>query len=256
MTGVPFKGRNPDSDHSVAPKKYVDDRYAAIKVDNAYVTGAVAAKATTLVTPGYVDSADASLARKTAVDAADLLYVPAASKGAANGVPSLDGNVFIPAGQLGTVQTARKPAPGGTPTIFLTGDRELLTIAPKEYKVATLTIADPGFPYIPIAFAVIRGGAVNGIQAGTDKGTGNYAQFSILRDSDDQRYGWMVTTGQKQLDSHMVVPYGELVTTPLTIPPTNGAVTLNLWAGLYGGTTYTINATDLSFYAVAYPAVA
>lgn len=256
MTGVPYKGRPPDSDFSVVPKKYVDDRYTTIKVDNAYVDGVVATVGATLVTPGYVDSADAPLAKKTAADAADTLYVPNSSKGQPNGVPSLDGSAYIPSGQLGTVQTARKAFGPSSVTYFLTGSRELLLINPKEYKVASLTLNDPGFPYVILAYATIRGGSIAGTQAALDKGTGNYAQFSILRSTDDKKYGWMVTTGQKPLDSHQVIPYGELSSTPVTIPPSVGATTLDLYAGLYGGSTYTINNTSLAFYAVAYPAVA
>jgi hypothetical protein len=255
MTGVQYRGRPADSDHSVGSKQYVDDRYATTKVDNAYVNSAVAAVGTTLVTPSYVDSEDALQAHKTDVTAADTLYVPVSSKGVANGVPSLDASVYIPSGQLGTVQTSRKPVAGGAATIILSGDRELLSINPKEYKVASLTIADPGFPYIAFAFASVRGGSVNGVQAGVDKGTGNYAQLSILGDLDDRRYGWMVTTGQKQIDTNMVVPYGELNSTPLTLTPVTGALTLDLYAGLYGGTTYTINSTSLAFWAIAYPAI-
>lgn len=255
MSGIPYRGRVPDSDFAVVTKKYVDDRYTVIKVDNAYVDGVVAAKGSTLVTPGYVDSADAPLAKKTAVDVADALYVPNSSKGQPNGVPSLDGNSYIPAGQLGTVQAGRKPVGASSTTYFLTGERELLTVNAKEYKVASLTINDPGFPYIPLAFALIRGGSVNGTQAATDKGTGNYAQFSILRSTDDKRYGWLVTTGQKQLDFNQVVPYGELNSTPITVPACVGSTTLDLYAGLYGGSTYTINNTALAFWVLAYPAV-
>jgi len=243
-----YVGRPPDSDFAVVTKKYVDDRYVVIKVDNAYVDGVVATKGATLVTPGYVNAADASLAKKTAVDAADALYVP-------NGVSSLDGSAYIPSGQLGTVQTNRKPTVSGTATMFLTGTRELLVISAKEYRVATITIADPGFPYIPLVFATIRGGSVNGTQLGHDKGTSNYAQFSVLRSTDDKKYGWAVTTGQKKQVFHQVIPFGAASTTPITYPPLTGAVTLDLWAGLYGGSTYTINATGLVFYAVAFPAV-
>lgn len=256
MSGIPYRGRVPDSDFAVVTKKYVDDRYAAVKVDNAYVDGVVATKATTLVAPGYVDSADAAIAKKTGADAADALYVPNSSKGQPNGVPSLDVDAYIPAGQLGTVPAGRKAFGPSSVTYFLSGSRELLSINAKEYKVASLTLTDPGFPYVILAYAMIRGGSTVGTQAGLDKGTGNYAQLSILRSTDDKKYGWMVTTGQKPLDFHQVIPYGELNATPATILPSTGTTILDLWAGLYGGTTYTINNTALSFYAVAYPAVA
>lgn len=250
MSALPYQGRAPDSDFTVVNKGYVDTRYAAVKVDNAYVNGAVAAEATNLATPSYADAGDATRAHKAAVDAADANYVLVSDKGTS--VASTDGSNFIPSGQLGTVTTSRKPVFKAVDTTFLTGVQEVTVVTLKGFKVATMTIADPGYPYAVLPFAMIQGGSVNGTQSANGLGTGNYAQVSILRSSDDAKFGWSVTTGQKQLDFHLITPYA---TTGSAQQALTGSLQLDMWVGLYGGTTYTFNPTGLQFWALVYPAV-
>lgn len=247
-----YIGRTPDADLSVVRKDYADTRYATVKVDTAYVNNAVATEATGLVLPSYVDAGDATRAKKADVDAADANYVLQSDRGATNGVASTDINNFIPSAQLPTVQTSRLPVFKDVDTTSLTGNQQLTVVGLKGFQAASLTIADPGFPYVPLAFAMVQGGSINGTQNANGLGTGNYGQISILRSTDDVKFGWMVTSGQKQLDFHTVVPFGTLNTVPA---PINGSLTLNLWLGLYGGTTYTFNPTGLQFWAIAYPAM-
>jgi len=252
--GLKYVGRAPDADASVVTKKYVDDRYTLIKVDNPFISGEVTAAGVALTTQSYVDTQDALVAHKAAVDILDANYVPITERAAADGVASIGLDGYIPAGQLPTLQTVRKPVVKNVDTIFISGQREVVTINAKAFRAATLTIADPGFPYQVLAFAIIRGGALNGTAASEWVGTGNYGQITIMRDNDTV-FGKTITSGQKELDYFYVLPYGQLNTTPSTYPALTGSCVLDLWIGLYGGTTYHFTSTDLTFYAIAYPAI-
>lgn len=252
MAGLRYVGRAPDNDSSIVHKKYVDDRYTVLKVDNAYINGEIATVGSTLTSTTYVDTADNGRAKKSAVDAADAGYLPVSQKGVANGVASIGSDGYIPSAQLPTLQTVRKPVFKNADTVFLSGTREVTTIALKEFRAATLTITDPGFPYQVLAFATVQGGAQNGTQPDDQHGTGNYGQINILRE-DDKCYGKLVTSGQKAYDYFTVHPYGAEDDTPTTYPALTGNTVLNLWIGLYGGTTYTFTSTNLVFYCLAYP---
>lgn len=255
--GLKYVGRPPDSDASVTNKTWVDTRYGQVKVDNAYVNSEIAAVTTSLVTPAYTDAADAGLAKKAAADTADANYVPTSERGAANGVASVGSDGYIPSAQIPAgLQTIRKPVFKNVDTTFLSGSREVTAVAIKGFRAATLTVADPGYPYQILAFAMIAGGATNGTQASSSVGTGNYGQINVLRQSDDKVYGKTITTGQKVFDHYYVLPYGAVGQTPTTnYPVMTGANSFDLWIGLYGGTTFHFNSTNMVFYVIVYPAV-
>ncbi|ACH62208.1 hypothetical protein MYRNA_241 [Mycobacterium phage Myrna] len=252
--GLDYVGRAPDSDYSVLPRRYVTERYDTIRVDQDFITADLAnqAAATGLVAPSYVDQQDALRAKKANVDAADANYIPVSQVGAPNGVVPLDNNSYIASQYLPTIQTERKMGFVAAQTVILSGDRVCTAINPKEYLAATLTIPDPGFPYVPLLFAHILGGSVNGNAANRGMGTGSYGQISILR-ADDTKYSWSLTTSHKPLAYHTCVPFADNTVNPTTRPLLEGQHVFNLFLGLWSGNTYTFNSTALQFYALVFP---
>lgn len=247
-----YAGRAPDSDSSVITKGYTDTRYSTIKVDNAYISTSVANQAVPLTNQAYVDTQDNLRAKKAAVDTADGNYLAKTQIDAANGLVPLDVDAYIPAANLGTVATERKPVyiPG---TITLSGDRNVSTTTAKEYQAGSLTIADPGYPYIPLFFAQVLGGSVLGTAASRASGTGSFGQISVLRTDDDAKYAWTLCTAHKGLAYHTAFPYADNLINPGTRPPLTGTTNWALWLGLWNGTTYTFNSTGMVFYVLVIP---
>lgn len=248
--GLKYVGRQPDSDYSVVHKKWVDDRYTATKVDLAYVNSEVTAVSSGLSTPAYVDDQDNLRAKTANVNSADNNYIPLTQKGQANGVASLGSDNYIIASQLPTLVTERKPVFKNADTVYLTGVRAVTTTNAKEFKAATLTIADPGFPYIPLVLSSIQGGATTGAQGPKSVGTGNYGQVSVL-DPNNKKYGWAICGDLKSYAFHTVIPYGA----PLTDEPVSvsGPLTLDLWLGLWAGSTYVFTDDSFVFSVLIYP---
>jgi hypothetical protein len=264
MAGLDYVGRTPaigTDNISVASKKFVDDTYAAIAVNSTYVASAIPAVTNALTNQTYVDGGntgtggDAGRAHKTDVDAADATYIPVTSLGATNGVASIGTDGYIPSAQLPTLNTVRKPIFKNVDTVFLTTSQTVTATAinGKGFRAGALAVADPGFPYQLLAFAVIQGGSVSGTQPNPQTGTSNYGLVSILRDADDMCFGKTVTAGQQALDFFTVHPYGGQNDTPTTYPALTGVTSLSLWIALYGGTTYTFTPTGLVFYTIIYP---
>jgi len=251
MSGLQYVGRAPDSDFSVVHKKWVDDRYAQVKVDLAYVNSATTAALTSKVTTDYVDTQDNLRAKSADVDAADATYVPLSQKNQANGIATIGPDGYIPAAQLPALSTQRKVSYKFADTIYLTGTQSVQTTSAKEYKAATLTIPDPGFPYVPLAFADIQGGSTSGAQGTRTEGTGSFGQISIL-DPTDVKYGWGICTDMKTLAYYKAIPYGPVGKLPAAV---NGPLTLDLWLALWAGQTYIFTGASLLFWAMVYPSM-
>ncbi|ASZ74788.1 minor tail protein [Mycobacterium phage Phabba] len=249
-----YVGREPDSDYSVLPRRYVTDRYDTIRVDNDFITAELATQASEagLVNQSYVDQQDALRAKKANVDTADANYIPVSQVGATNGIVPLDTNSYIPSQYLPTIQTERKMGYVAAQNIILSGERLCTAINPKEYLAATLTIPDPGFPYIPLIFAHILGGSINGNAANRGMGTGSYGQISVLK-SDDTKHSWCLATSHKTLAYHTCVPFADNTVNPNTRPLLEGQSVFNLFLGLWSGNTYTFNSAGLQFYALVFP---
>lgn len=261
MTGpLKYVGRRPDnSGYAVMSKAQVDDAYEGSRVDNDYVTGAVQDVLPSLASLTYVTNQDAQRATKTAVTAADATYVPVSQlSGVSGGVVPLNSSSSVPLSRVpATIQTHRAPIVKYADTVHLVGTEVM--VAPsgaKQYLAASVTIADPGYSYIPLPFAVVRGGALDSADPVTrSMTTACYGQLSVL-DADNVKYGWTVCTGRKVYDFHTLLPFADDQVNPTSRPLVEGPLTLDLWLGLYGGTTYTFTNTGFQFYVLIYPGVA
>ena len=260
MGALEYLGRRPDgSDYAVMNKGHVDDAYEATRVDSAYVTGAVQDVLPSLASLTYVSNQDALRATITAVQAADNNYVPISElAGVSGGVVPLNSSGSIPANRTpATIKTHRPPTIKYADTVNLVGTQNMTApTGALQYLAATLTIADPGYSYIPLPFAVVQGGAVNSTDPVTRSTTTScYGQLTAL-DPDGVRYGWTVCGGRKILNFHTMLPFANEQVNPTNQPPVDGPLTLNLYLGLYGGSTYTFTAAGFQFYCLIYPGVA
>jgi hypothetical protein len=251
MGTLEYIGRYPDTDFTLVHKRYADAQYAAVKVDTGYVNSCVATEVVPLTSTGYVDAEDNLKDHVADVTATDANYIPLTQLGVANGVAQLGSDVYVPAANLPPLTTERRPfIVNGSG--FFSGTHEVISLNAKEFQAGSLTITDPGFPYIPVFTAVIQGGSVNGNQPSRMLGTGSYGQVSILR-SDGLKYGWCICTAQKTLDFFTVLPFADTTINPTVLPPLYGTTNWALWLGLWSGTTYSYTSTGMQFYATIWP---
>lgn len=246
-------GAVPNTASAVAHKGYVDTTYNTLKVDEVYVASAASAQTANMVTPSYVAAQDALRASKTAVTAADALYIPITQMGAPNGVATIGSDGYVPSSQLPTVTTDRVPTTVNGNILF-SGSREVLTTSTKEFQAGSLLVPDPGYPYQILAFANIWGAASQAPPPPDNRtGVGNYGKAVILGPS-DKIFAEGVSSGNYFRDFVRVVPYASLNETPTT---RTGTTQLDLWLSLWPGSvnsTYTFYSQFISFFALVLPA--
>ena len=263
MVGLSYRGRAPDSDSALVTKKWSDDTNATKIVDTAFINAEIAQEIIdqVLQTTSYVDTQDALRAKKTAVDAADANYVLDTALNAANGVAGLDSSGNLISSQVPTgivtdfvVQSFKATGAG----LILSGEQQVTTTAVRAFKIATLAVTDPGYPWIPIPF-----GGVMGWSGGTPPGsrligTGTTGKLVVCPPSGqgDDIYGIGICTGAFDKPTpYMVVPYGSSSLTPSTRPPLTGGKTLDLYGSCFAGSGYVFSSAVLFFHVMAFPAV-
>lgn len=261
MPTLPYRGRAPDSDGSVVNKKWSDDTNAAIVVTSDYVNSRIINEIGTLElqTQTYIDTQDALRAQKTDVDAGDLLCVPASQLNAANGVAGLDSDGNLQTAQVPAGVLTDRVARGSEATYLLAGGstQTVTTTNQREFKLAMVTIADPGFPWHPLPFGTVMGKA-----GGTDpvlrsRGNANAGLLTVLPPSSvsDIVYGAGVCTSSFYNDLYCVLPYGESDLVPSGRPAIVGGLTLELYGSCYVGNSYIFSGTSMSFNILVLPAV-
>ena len=252
MSRFKYAGKSADSDASIITKGQADALYASTKVDSTYVQTQIAANTSAMVTQSYVDTQDGLRAKKTDVDTADANYVPNAQKGVANGVATIGSDGYIPGVQLPTVVVDRVPfsVPGA---ITFTGIHEVNSTAVKTFQAGTLTIPDPGWPYVVWAIAVVQGAsvAVTTAPATNYVGTENYGRIAVLGPA-DKLYSRCITTGNYGVDFFQAIPTANLNEVPA---PLSGNLTLDLWLSLSAGSTYSFTSAGAFYYAMVLPAI-
>jgi hypothetical protein len=248
----------------MVPKSFADSSIAAQEPTTAYVSSLInaAIAANSLQSQAYVNNSNAQLAQKTTVDTADTAYVPVAKLNAANGVAGLDssGNLLsaqIPSGiQTDNVmRTYDVYGPAGTLT--LSGSQTVTTSNVREYQIGSIVVPDPGYPWLPIPFAMVQGGAIT-LSAPSNRysGTGTYGLLSVLPPVgvSNQVYGVGLCTDSYYLNFYPVFGYGATNQTPTTVPPVTGGLELDLCACCWTGSGYTFTSTALQYWILVVPA--
>jgi hypothetical protein len=264
MAGTWYVGRTPDSDSVEIPKSFADAQIAAGLPSVTSVRNAITAKVNSLalVTPGYVNQSNAQRAQKTAVDAADLAYVPVGQLNQPNGVAGLDGsgNLFgaqIPPG-VPTEYTAVCYNASIDGVVFLEDIETVNTDTLRELLIARITVADPGYPWRPIPRGVVQGGNPNGTAPSNRlQGTANYGLLSVIPPEgvSDQVYGAGICTDSFYFDFYEVMPYASASQTPTSVPAIVGGLELDLYGCCWSGSGYQFGPAGLFYSILVAPAM-
>lgn len=264
MSNLKYVGRTPDSDSTVAPKSFVDTTNTSLAVTTDYVTNAINLEAANLSLQSYVDTQDNLRAHKTDVDAADALYVASSKLGAASGVASLDSSGNLTASQVPAgIVTDRLALSYNATTmgsVFLTGSNThtVTTTGIREFRLATLTVPDPGFPWRPIPFGIVCGGATGASAPATRYlGTGNYGLLTVCPPSgvSNTVYGIGLCTGTFFLDFFPIIPYAGTNQNPTSVPAITGSLQLDLYGCCWSGSTYTFAGLNMMFSVLVMPSL-
>jgi hypothetical protein len=257
MSTLKYVGRyTPGSEFFLAHKAFADDYWAAVKVDNAYIDAQMVDLLATLTTASFVDSRDATKAKKTYVDNQDALYVPTSQRGAAGGVAPLNASTQVPAINVSpSILTDRVVKVAAGPTINWTATHTVLDAAnAQEFLGATLAVADPGYPYIPLVFGEVLGRSTTATDPGDGTGTGVYGQ-AVVFDTADTVWARAATSGNYRTQGFPLIPWAPGAATPTTL---SGATTLSMYLSLYSKPSgssdgYAFTTEGLQFWALLWP---
>jgi hypothetical protein len=251
---VKYVGRAPNNDASLVTAGWVDTRHTALAVNDAYISASIAAYAASapLETPSYVDANDALRATTVAVDAADATCVALSQVGAANGVASLDGSLYVPSGQLPDLVLSRPVTYVPASTIWLTSEVAISATATKTFKAAEIVIDDPGYDYRPLPFAYVRGRSQGSPGHSRRRGGDSAGRLTILSAADDALFGGGRTDTCMSMTSSVAIPTAPTGTVPSVV---SGDLTLQLWLAMLNGTSYYFNPEGFSFFAMVFPAI-
>lgn len=266
MVALSYQGRPPSSDDSVVTKAWVDTEGAAIAVTTANVNAAILALVTEtpLDTQADVDAkrAPTLIATQAAVNTDQANYVNSSTIGQPSGVASLDTSGDLLSGQVpagvptDNIMQCYNVTTSGTIVLATNTTHTVVSQTNTEYTAATITIPDPGFPYVPMPFVYILGMSGGGPMPSRDMGTGIYGQICVMPPPPSTTiYALGLCTDSTYLDYYTALPAGAASVTPLVQPAVVGALTLNLNLSCAAGSSYTFNGTNLSFFVLVVPSM-
>lgn len=278
-----YVGRSPGSDTILSPKSYADSQAAAKVVTNSFVNSTTAAQAPNLVltSSGYVATQDNLRAKKTNVTSADAAYLAATARNAAGGVAGLSAGGFVDPAQLPTTMSTERAIKSysvtraaadrgllgalassataiGTVYLGSSSTRQVTTTQAREYRLASISVPDPGYAWRPLPFAFVEGGSVEADDPGTrSQGTGSYGLLTVMppAGSGNQIYASGIGTGSFAYDFIPVLPFAASNQTPTTVPPIPGALQLDLYGCCWAGDNYTFTGYYLSYWILVVPAL-
>lgn len=262
MPGEWLVGRTPDSDSVEIPKSFADSLVASLIPTVSFVKSKIALASVGKVTPAYVNQSNAQLAHKTAVTAADALYVPTTALNAANGVAGLDssGNLIgsqIPDG-VPTEFAAKYYDVSDSGTVFPNTTQTVSTNNLRELKIASIEIDDPGYPWRAQPFALVQGGDPGGTNPGSRLvGTNTYGLLSVLppQGVSNQVYAAGICTDTFAMNYYQCFPYAAPGQTPTSVPPIVGGIELDLCGSCWTGTGYQFSPVGLLYWVLVLPAL-
>lgn len=254
---IRYEGRYPDGDNSLATKKWTDDTNVSLAVTTSFINSEIARviSANNLQTTTYVDNQDALVAKLSAVTAADTLYVDSTARNTT--VAGLDSSGMLISTQLPNTIVTDRVARSHVGSASFSGTYTCNTTTVREKKLATVSIPDPGFAYIPLPFGFVTGyaGGTPGLYPWSGNGTCGQLVVCPPQGSGDTIYGFGSGTDSPTAGLCPVLPYGASNATPGNRPAVNGALTLDLYGSCFQGSGYTYSSTGLSFFVIVVPAM-
>jgi hypothetical protein len=246
MTPLRYVGRYPDTEGAIAPHQYADKANTDTKVTTDFVNDTVDSQVTSLATTAYVNQQDDKKALKTSVTAADELYVPASG----HGLALLDSSGYVASSQIPTTVIAGRASSSYTGT--LTGGT-VSSAGLRSLLMGTITIPDPGFPYVVLVFGWVSGSDPNGTAKNRWSGTGNTGKLVAMPPAgNDAIYGWGVCAGSAKSNLYSISPAASMNASNQKV---TGSLTVNVYGSILTeaiGQTYTFGSG--SFFALTLPA--
>lgn len=270
MPPFSYVGRAPDSDATIIPKNFADTTNSNTQVTTSYINSQLNPTLATLATPTYVTNGAASRVTQATVNSALANYVANTQLGAASttspsvtGVATLGSTGQLTAGQVpsGTLTDRVSFTVAATSsTIYLASgsNHTVTTTVPTEFKLASVTISDPGWPWRPLPFANVMGMAAGTASTSRNLGNGNYGLLTCAPPTSVSStvYGAGVCSAvYNVLDFYQLLPYALANQTPLTVPAINGSLELDLYCSNWTGNNYTFSGTGLTFWVWVVPAL-
>lgn len=252
---IRYEGRYPNSDSSIVSRLWVDDANVEGAVTTNYLDGEIATAVATanLQSVSYVDIQDGKRATLAAVQTADTLYADTTAKNTV--IASLNAGGMVTPTQLPTLITDRV-ALSFTGTTVFSGSQTANDSTARDRKLATVTITDPGYPYIPLPFGYVsaQSGGTPGLYPWS--GTQVTGQLTVCppEGSGDTIYGLGACTDSPVTSSYPILPYAASRATPTNRPAVRGDLTLDLYGSCFQGSGYVFYSTGLSFYVLVLPA--
>jgi len=265
-----YVGRTPDTPSTVVPASSVYGTTQPGLFGNTLVTpswlSAEVAALTSVnppVTAAYVTQQAANYATQAQISTALGQYIATSQVGVPSGYAGLVSGLVPPA-QLPALSTNNVAhiCPMSTQLLPPT-DSYTVTGTTNSFPLGVVTVANPGYPWLPIPFAYVQGGSAGSEQSRL-VGSQNYALLTVSpqgQASPVYAIGYM--TDDPLTNFYPVVPAavpginisGSPVT-PQTQKPISGPMNFTLSVSGSGSTTtgYTVTGNGLVFYVLVVPA--
>jgi len=253
MSDIRYEGRYPDGDNSLANLQWVDQAVTDLAVTETFVNAQIARviNLSNLKTTTYVDTQDALLAPLDVVQDADDNYLEQIAKD--DSVASLDSEGMLVESQVHANLVTERKAFFVEGSASFSGSYTATTTTPREKLLATLTVDDPGFPWIPLCFGSVSGQAGNTPPLYPWMGNTTCGQLTVMASTGDTIYALGGGTDSSIAGSYPLFPYGASNNTPVNRPPINGGITLNLYGCCFQGSGYIFHSEGLSFHMIGVP---
>ena len=159
--------------------------------------------------------------------------------------------------QIHTTITTDRTARSHVGTAAFSGTYTATTTTPRERKLASVTIPDPGFAYIPLPFGSVTGqaGGTPGLYPWNGNGVCGLLTVCPPQGSGETIYGMGAGTDSPVSGTYPIFPYGASNTTPGNRPAVTGSLVLDLYGSCFQGSGYTFSSAGLSFYVIVVPAL-
>jgi hypothetical protein len=263
MASMRYVGRPADAGAGIVNKEWADEAHVARMSDVDFVVDTLnqAALDAYLQPLSYASARDLLRATTTAVEAADTLYAESSLRNhPTSGVAGLDASGYLIASQVPGDVTTDRVVQSYTVTpenTYLTDMVVSTSTAFRDKRLASITVPDPGYAWIPMPYAAVTGQSSDDLPPeGYWGGNGVCGLLSVAADTGDTVYGRGVCTDSFAAATRYLIPSADAGATPLTVPPVEGELTLNLYGSCFQGSGYIFSASSEFDYVIyAFPAV-
>ncbi len=263
VLGPPLRyvGRSPDTTGTLCTVSYAQKDQGAYLVTSTWTAGQITSAVANLVNETWINQQVANYTTQTQVTTNLEAYIPTSSLGST--VAQLGSNGSIPTGQLPAVtlnNLALNYDVTTSGTVFLLPgiSHTTTTTTLGELKIGTITIPNPGYPWIPYPFAKVLGYSSATSSGSRLIGTSNSGILTVTQQGvTSPLYGAGLFTDDPGSNYYSVVPAAIPLgpVTPLTQTPLTTGMTFELSGCNWTGTGYTYNGTGLIFFILVLPAL-